>query len=125
MKYLIYIMGFLFVITISGCDSTKTAKTDASVTKEVTDSDKDTFKGKKRCKRVCENKKECKGDKSCKHKCKKDNEDCQKGECSKNKRKCDKSNKTVNARKCAEGKCGEGKCGGGNTQEDVKEEIDN
>ena len=125
MKYLIYTMSLLFVITFVECDNAKTAKTDASVTKEVTDSDKDTFKGKKRCKRDCENKKECKGTKSCNHKCNKDSKDCQKEECCKNKHKCGKSNKSVNARKCAEGKCGKGKCGGGDTQEDVKDEIDN
>ena len=68
MRYLIYIMSFLFVVNFAACDNTKNAQDDANVAKEAVDVEKDSCKDHKSCKRKCENKKECKEGKSYKHK---------------------------------------------------------
>lgn len=116
MKYLIYMISFLFIITFAGCDNVKAAKVDAKVTQEAADVEKDTCKDRKSCKR--KNKKECKEGKSCKHKCDKDK--CKEGKHCKSKPECDKSKNAVK-----EHKCGEGKCGGDNSKKEITEETDN
>ena len=139
MKYLIYVMSFLFVITFAGCDNAKNTKVDAKATKEAAIVEKDNCKDHKACKSKCENKKECKDGKSCKHKCenkkeckegkscehKCDKDKCKKGKQCKSKRECDKSKNAVIEHKCGEGKCGAGKCGGNNAKEKIMEETDN
>ncbi len=119
MKYLIYIISFLFVMNFAGCDNAKSTKVDVNVTAEDAEVEKNTIENEKCFKRKCENKKKCKDKKSCKHKCNKDNEDCKKGENCKGMHKCEKAENAVKAHRC-----GEGKCGGDNIKEVIKEETE-
>jgi hypothetical protein len=121
MKYLIYLMSFLFIITFVGCDNAKNTKVDATATQEAAKVEKDNFKKNSNCcKKKCENKEGCKEGKSCKHKCAKNEEKC------KEYKQCESTDdcvKTKNAMK--KHKCSEGKCGGNNLKEEIKKETDN
>lgn len=125
MKYLIYTISFLFLITFAGCDNTKNIKVEAKVIQETADVEEDSLKINKCSKHKCEDKKECKDGKSCKHSCDKDSEDCKRGESCEGKQKCEKTEDIVKEHKCGEGKCAEGKCGGDSLKDEIKEDTEN
>ncbi|MEE8341655.1 MAG: hypothetical protein V3S42_01815 [Candidatus Neomarinimicrobiota bacterium] len=120
MKYLVYIMSFMFVLTFVGYDNVKAMVSDAQeATTETVDEDKDADKEHKCVEGKC-CKRKCDGDKTKDHK-------CVEGKCCKSKCTGDKTKD----HKCGEGKCGgdktkehksgEGKCGDGKAQKEKKE----
>lgn len=125
MKYLIYLISFLFVITFAGCDNAKNTKVDATAGQETAVVEKDNFKNRKCCKNKCENKEKCNKGKSCEHKCAKNDEKCKEYKRCESNDDCTKTKNAMKKHKCGEGKCGERKCVGNNLQKEIKEETDN
>lgn len=76
MKYIVFVMSFVFVFAFAQNDNSKEAQVDKTAVQQTVAVDKDSCKEHQSCKHKCDrDKEECKKSKSYKHKCDKDKEE--------------------------------------------------